>query len=180
MDQNTDLDSLDPIRHELIHKQILKNTNKTVKALAACCIADVMRLYAPDEERRPYEKEELREIFIFFIQQLSYLYATPDSPDFDYHFYLLEDLQSVKTFLLLDNFENPEEVALTMVEDFFKAAEKAVLARNVELCMTDVLIQILEEVKILGSEITELILEQFEKFEKVRKNAFYLINGFIY
>lgn len=33
--------------------------------------------------------------------------------------------------------------------------------------MTDVLIQILEDVKILGTEITEYILEQFEKFDKV-------------
>lgn len=46
---------------------------------------------------------------------------------------------------------------------------RAGLARNVELCMTDVLIQLIEEVRILGPELTELILEQFEKFEKVKK-----------
>lgn len=44
---------------------------------------------------------------------------------------------------------------------------RATLARNVELCMTDVLIQLLEDVGLLGTELTELILEQFEKFEKV-------------
>lgn len=33
--------------------------------------------------------------------------------------------------------------------------------------MTDVLIQLLEDVGLLGTELTELILEQFEKFEKV-------------
>lgn len=46
------------------------------------------------------------------------------------------------------------------------------MARNVELCMTDILIQLLEDVGILGAEITELILEEFEKFDKVLKLPF--------
>lgn len=50
---------------------------------------------------------------------------------------------------------------------FFYKYYRATLARNVELCMTDVLIQLIEDVRILGPELTELILEQFDKFEKV-------------
>lgn len=42
------------------------------------------------------------------------------------------------------------------------------MPRNVELCMTDVLIQLIEDVNILGQEMTELLLEQFERFDKVR------------
>ncbi|KAI8080901.1 armadillo-type protein [Thamnidium elegans] len=41
--------------------------------------------------------------------------------------------------------------------------------------MTDVLIQLIEEVRILGPELTELILEQFEKFEKGSSNPAYLM-----
>lgn len=57
------------------------------------------------------------------------------------------------------------------------------MARNVELCMTDILIQLIEDVGILGAEVTELILEQFDKFEKVtikvcliKKKPFFFIH----
>lgn len=46
---------------------------------------------------------------------------------------------------------------------------RATLPRNVELCMTDVLIQLIEDVNILGQEMTELILEQFDRFDKVKR-----------
>lgn len=122
MDQDVDLDSLDPVRTELIHEQILKHKNSIVKAIAACCIADVIRLYAPEEHKRPYETDQLKDIFVFFIEQLSF--TATESPDFDYHFYLLENLQSVKTFLLLSEIDSPETVALPLVDHFFKITEK--------------------------------------------------------
>jgi hypothetical protein len=49
--------------------------------------------------------------------------------------------------------------------------------------MTDILIQLIEDVGILGAEVTELILEQFDKFEKVtikvcliKKKPFFFIH----
>lgn len=38
--------------------------------------------------------------------------------------------------------------------------------------MTDVLIQLIEDVGILGQEMTELILEQFDTYDKVKKTFF--------
>lgn len=52
-----DKNSLAKVTEELIHKQIIKNTNKTIKALAACCLADIIRLHAPT---CPYSVEQLR------------------------------------------------------------------------------------------------------------------------
>lgn len=54
------------------------------------------------------------------------------------------------------------------VYNTYSGVNRATLARNVELCMTDVLIQLIEDVGLLGPELTELILEQFDKFEKVK------------
>lgn len=53
---------------------------------------------------------------------------------------------------------------------------RATLPRNVELCMTDVLIQLIEDVNILGQEMTELILEQFDRFDKVRQLGGHIVN----
>ncbi|KAI9341067.1 hypothetical protein BD770DRAFT_210053 [Pilaira anomala] len=162
LDQNVEQDSLATVSEELVHKQLIKNNNKTIRALVACCLADIIRLHAPT---CPYTMDQLRSIFTLFVDQLSQ-FGT-ETPDFQYHFYLLENLQSVKTFLLLNEMDNADELVLPMIENFFKVTEKATLARNVELCMTDVLIQLIEDVRILGPELTELILEQFDKFEKV-------------
>lgn len=170
LDQNVDQDSLQKVTRELVHKQIIKNPNKTVKALAACCIADIIRLHAPT---CPYSLNELKIVFKFFVDQLAYF--GKDTPDFPYHFYLLENLQSVKTFLLLSEVEGADDIVFPMVAEFFDVASKATLPRNVELCMTDILIQLIEDVGILGQEMTELILEQFDTYDKGSKNPAFLM-----
>ncbi|CEP19463.1 hypothetical protein [Parasitella parasitica] len=161
LDQNIDQSSLATVTKELVHKQIIKHPNKTARALAACCIADIIRLHAPT---CPYSASELKTVFKLFVDQLGFF--GKETSDFPYHFYLLENLQSVKTFLLLGEIEGPEDIVFPMVAEFFEVTAKASLPRNVELCMTDVLIQLIEDVGILGQEMTELILEQFERFDK--------------
>jgi sister-chromatid-cohesion protein PDS5 len=61
-------------------------------------------------------------VFSFFISQLSHFGA--ESPDFQHHFYLLENLQSVKTFLLLNEVENADELVLPLAAEFFSATEQ--------------------------------------------------------
>ena len=55
--ENIDTKSLSSIRKELIDKSILLHRDKGVKAYAACCMADLLRLYAPDA---PYTALELK------------------------------------------------------------------------------------------------------------------------
>lgn len=57
LDQNVEQDSLATVTKELIHKQLMKNTNKTIKALVACCLADIIRLHAPT---CPYTMDQLK------------------------------------------------------------------------------------------------------------------------
>jgi sister-chromatid-cohesion protein PDS5 len=58
MDQdNVDTNTFQGVRKELISTTILLHKDKGVRALAACCIADLLRLYAPDA---PYTAPELK------------------------------------------------------------------------------------------------------------------------
>lgn len=58
MDQErVDTKSLSPVRKELIQTSLLLHKDKGVKAFVACCLADLLRLYAPDA---PYTAHELR------------------------------------------------------------------------------------------------------------------------
>jgi sister-chromatid-cohesion protein PDS5 len=63
-------------------------------------------------------------VFKFFVDQLAYF--GKDTPDFPYHFYLLENLQSVKTFLLLSEVEGADDIVFPMVAEFFDVASKYV------------------------------------------------------
>ena len=58
MDQETvDTRSLTSVSKDLINTHIYLHRDKGVKAYAACCLADLLRLYAPDA---PYTALELK------------------------------------------------------------------------------------------------------------------------
>ena len=58
MDQEAvDTRSLATISKDLIHQSIFLHRDKGVKAYAACCMTDLLRLYAPDA---PYTALELK------------------------------------------------------------------------------------------------------------------------
>ena len=58
LDQDTvDTSSLDAVKKELISPGLLLGKDRGVKAHVACCLADLLRLYAPDA---PYTPSELK------------------------------------------------------------------------------------------------------------------------
>lgn len=58
MDQEeVDTDSLADVTKDLVNPTLREHNDKGVRALVACCIADLLRLYAPDA---PYNDRELR------------------------------------------------------------------------------------------------------------------------
>jgi sister-chromatid-cohesion protein PDS5 len=59
---------------------------------------------------------------VFFVEELSHFGS--ESNDFQYHFYLLENLQSVKTFLLLNELEDADDLVLPLIEEFFRVTEQ--------------------------------------------------------
>lgn len=52
-----DVSSLDEVRKELVQPALMLHKDKAVKATVACCLADTLRLYAPNA---PYTQSELR------------------------------------------------------------------------------------------------------------------------
>lgn len=93
---NIDTRDLDTAAAGLVQEVILHHKDKEVKIFAACCLADVIRIYAPDP---PYNDVQLKEVFQLFIEQLGHL--DPEKSTFDRYVYLLERLVLVKAFVLL-------------------------------------------------------------------------------
>lgn len=100
--------------------QILKNNNTLVTASAACCLADILRLYAPEA---PYNDVELKKIFVFFVSNLSH-FGNDNNDAFQFHFYLLESLATVKSFIIISELENSDDIVIPVFDEFFKAAKR--------------------------------------------------------
>jgi sister-chromatid-cohesion protein PDS5 len=55
--ENTEVSSLANVSRELLSPSLLKHKDKGIKSLVACCIADLLRLYAPEA---PFTDRQLK------------------------------------------------------------------------------------------------------------------------
>jgi hypothetical protein len=152
-----DVTSLGTVRKELISTSILLHRDRGVKAYAACCLADILRLYAPDA---PYTQSELRDIFQFFFRQLSTGLKGADSPYYNEYFHLLESLSTVKSVVLVCDLPTAEELMVEIFRDSFSLVRRD-LAKKIEMFMADILVALIDECQVLPTEVLETILSQF-------------------
>ncbi|CAE6427478.1 unnamed protein product [Rhizoctonia solani] len=158
MDQdNVDTNTFQGVRKELISTTILLHKDKGVRALAACCIADLLRLYAPDA---PYTAPELKDIFQFFFRQLSTGLRGPDAPYYNEYFYLLESLASIKSIVLVCDIPAADELLCTIFRNIFDLVPMG-LPKNVEMFMAEILVALIDECASIPSEVLEILLAQF-------------------
>jgi len=166
LDQDrVDTGTLATVRKELIHNTILLHKDRGVKAFAACCLADILRLFAPDA---PYTHNELRDIFQFFFRQLATGLRGSDSPYYNEYFHLLESLSTVKSVVLVCDLPNAEELMVDIFRDFF-ALVRHDLSKKIELHMADILVALIDEATSLSSEFMDTIMAQFLDKNVVRK-----------
>ncbi|RXK35355.1 hypothetical protein M231_07377 [Tremella mesenterica] len=158
---NVDVRSLDPIRKPLIHQTILHHKDRGVKIYAACCLADVLRLYAPDA---PYTGDELRDIFQFFLAQLENLRA-PRITDVAYYSeycYLLESLATIKSVVLACDVPDGDVLVARFFQDFMDIIRPD-MSKNLIRYMVDILVVLIEESASIPSGVMDCIIEQFTK-----------------
>lgn len=164
LDQETvDTSTLSGPRKELIHQTILLHKDRGVKAYAACCLADLLRLYAPDA---PYTHHELRDIFQFFFRQLSAGLTGPDAPYYNEYFHLLESLSTVKSVVLVCDLPNSDELMVDIFRSSFNLV-RLDMAKKVEMFLADILVALIDESQTLPSELLETILAQFKDRKSV-------------
>lgn len=166
--ENIDVNSLSSVRTQLISTSLLLHKERGVKAYVACCLADILRLYAPDA---PYTQTELRDIFQFFFRQLSTGLKGTESTYYNEYFHLLESLSTVKSVVLVCDLPNSEELMMEVFRDFFALVRRE-LAKKIELFIADILIALIDECQSLPSEVLETIMAQFMDKNAVSRRAF--------
>ncbi|KAL0069681.1 Sister chromatid cohesion protein pds5 [Marasmius tenuissimus] len=169
--EQVDTSTLSNVRKDLISTSIFLHKDRGVKAFAACCLADILRLYAPDA---PYTQSELRDIFQFFFRQLVAGMKSQESPYYSEYFHLLESLSTVKSVVLVCDLPNAEELMIDIFKQFF-ALVRNNFAKKIEIFMAEILVAIIDEAQTIPSDILDLILAQFmDKNAKIEQPAYRL------
>jgi sister-chromatid-cohesion protein PDS5 len=104
----TDLTSLNSYSEKLVHSSLLCHKDQHVRLLTACCLSEILRIYAPDA---PYTTEQLVQIFDLFIQQFRTI-TTMDatSPWYAKVFILIETIATVRISVLLTDIDAEETI----------------------------------------------------------------------
>ncbi|GAA96258.1 uncharacterized protein L969DRAFT_100755 [Mixia osmundae IAM 14324] len=150
--------SLDTVKAELVHASLIVHSkDRGVKAYLACCLADILRLYAPDA---PYTADELKLIFQFTFRQLACLKsgATTYHPQY---FYLLESFAAVKSIVLVCDLPSADALLITIFEDLFTYTAID-LPAEIRSAIGDILVHLIDEAQTISTDLLTTILSQFE------------------
>ncbi|KAF9183757.1 hypothetical protein BGZ51_003819 [Haplosporangium sp. Z 767] len=169
LEQDTvDRDSLTSLTKPLIDASIVNHKDKGVRIYAACCIADILRLTAPDA---PYTKSQLKIVFSLFVNELRHI-VNPSGPYFSMYYYLLESLSAVKSIVLITELKNADGIMVELFRNTFDDVRPQ-QAKNVQICMSELLQHIIDEAENLPQEIVDIILAQFLHKHKFDNPAAY-------
>ncbi|XP_066263104.1 sister chromatid cohesion protein PDS5 homolog B [Euwallacea similis] len=165
-----------PLSLHLAEEQFLSHPSRDVQLLIACCIADVLRVYAPDA---PYQDpDQVKTIFLFLISQLSGL-KDPKDPAFKRYFYLLENLAYVKSFNMCFDLQDCQEIFCSLFNLMFKIVNDEHSGR-VKSFMLDVLCPLITESDMVGNDLLDIILINIVEPNKTQhKNSYFLAKELI-
>ncbi|XP_050315656.1 sister chromatid cohesion protein PDS5 homolog B [Anthonomus grandis grandis] len=160
-----------PLSLHLAEDIFLNHPSRDVQLLIACCIADVLRVYAPEA---PYQDpDQVKTIFLFLIAQLSGL-KDPKDPAFKRYFYLLENLAYVKSFNMCFDLQDCQEIFCALFQLMFKIVNDEHSGR-VKSFMLDVLCPLITESDMVGNDLLDIILMNIVEPNKTQhKNAYFL------
>ncbi|GAB6027135.1 hypothetical protein CHUAL_013897 [Chamberlinius hualienensis] len=171
MGQDDDNSQFIPLAKHLAKESFIEHSNKDVRLLIACCVADVFRVYAPEA---PYkEPAQLKNIFLFFIKQLKGL-ADPKDPSFKRYFYLLENLAWVKSFNICIELEDNQEIFCKLFTLMFSIVNDDHSAK-VKNFMLDMMAPLISEADSVSQELLDIILAYIiEPRKSQNRNAYCL------
>ncbi|PWN88107.1 hypothetical protein FA10DRAFT_268328 [Acaromyces ingoldii] len=158
--ERANIKELDQIRKEIFQPTIMLNKDKVVRASLACCLADLLRLYAPNA---PFVAGELKDLFEFFLHQLTDPkggLSKPNGPVYSDCVYLLHSLSTVKSVALVCDVDNADKMMLDYFRGFFSLVRPET-SKNIVISYADILVQLLDESVTISQSIVDTLLANF-------------------
>lgn len=163
---HVDTTSLDAAAAQLVDPTLLLHKDKSVKALVAACLVDVLRLYAPEA---PYTPAQLYDLFEFLTNQLRAA-GDPKDPNQPEHFYVVDSLASVKSIVLVCDLDQADSLLTRIFNTVFETVSSQT-PKNVSLALSDVLLALLDEAATIPTGVVEAIVSQFAPSSHRHRNA---------
>ncbi|PWN28534.1 hypothetical protein BDZ90DRAFT_218538 [Jaminaea rosea] len=159
-DQDVDLKSLEDLTPQLVSDQMMLHKDQAVRASVACCLAEVLRLYAPNA---PFTSDKIKDIFQFFLLELTAPksgLSNPSTPRFPDYLALLDNLSRVKSCTLIADAPDPEELMTMWYKKIFDMMRPD-MSKNIELSLADILAQLVDECRQIPGEVLDILLATF-------------------
>ncbi|KAJ5098068.1 hypothetical protein N7532_005069 [Penicillium argentinense] len=163
--EEIDKESLRKVSQELSSANLLAHKDKGVRAWAACCIVDVLRLCAPDA---PFTRNQLKDIFTCIVTSIIPALADPSNAYNAQQTYVLGSLAEVKSVVLMTDLDHPDSLIVPLFSSCFdivsgssKSSTGEEIAKGVEFDMTRLLVTVIDETPVLAAEVVDTIVAQF-------------------
>ena len=158
-------DSFMKVAAELADSQLLAHKDRGVRAWAARCIVDLLRLCAPNA---PFTEKQLKAIFEMIIKSILPALGDPSNAYNLQHMYVLESLATVKSILLVTDQSGSDALIKAIFGTFFdvlsnvsRATTGEQIAKAVDNNMTLILATLVDESGPLPQEVVDMIVAQF-------------------
>ncbi|CAF3778931.1 unnamed protein product [Rotaria sp. Silwood1] len=149
-----------------------------VQLYVAMCLADVIRIWAPNLPDAPPEK--LLNMFLFLARQLLGLKKI-DDPLFSRRYYLLENLSMVQSFIPAVNLEDNRgcQISTVVLNNLFNAVQKKHTDQLKNL-MIEIVSVILAEYESIPFSLLELLFARIiDPEKKLREECYELVESII-
>ncbi|KAL7021688.1 hypothetical protein ACKWTF_011984 [Chironomus riparius] len=166
-----------PLAFQLSEEYFISHPSKDVQLLVACCIADILRIHAPEA---PYkDQDQIKTIFMFLVRQLEGI-SNPRHKSFSRYFYLMEILAYTKSFTLCFELEDNQEVFIALFKLTFKICSINEPNPKVKSYMLDIMSPLIAEADTVSNELLDVILKHIIEPEKSQNpNAYELCKQLI-
>lgn len=145
------------IQHDLGNKTLLAHTNGGVQVLVCCCIAEILRIHAPDS---PFDLDQLSKIFRLMFKQFRKLNAV-DNPYYDQYCTLLKKVAQVNSICLMADLPDNQELIEELFEVFYGLAAKDNFPTRLLASITDMMAVVISEVKTISQTVLRYVLSAF-------------------
>ncbi|KNE65977.1 hypothetical protein AMAG_10259 [Allomyces macrogynus ATCC 38327] len=151
----TDASSCNHVAKDLVAPSLLNHRDRGVRILVACCLAEILRIYAPDA---PYEDDQIKAIFELFALQMRAI-GNVDDAYHAYYAHLLTSLAVIRSITLATELDSADDLMLdfcsTLLAKISRAHPQPLIQYAVDLMTT-----LIEESASVPMDVTILLLEK--------------------
>lgn len=153
--ESIDLSSLDRYRDDLINRKLLKHKDTGVRAFVACCISDILRLYAPDA---PYTDTQLTDFFKLVLVQFQQL-GDPENGYYIQQKYLVLKLLEYRSIVLIADLPTSHKLIEELLSIFYN--ESLHFDTALYNIMGGILGEVISEIDSVPMPVLKIIFNKF-------------------